>query len=187
MSFQFLLKAEARSLSVVQVLAMSDDEALALFRQLRWGEGEQVVCPHCGMAYRHYCRPTRKIWRCPGCQNDFTVTSGTIFAFHKLLLRLYLAAAILFTSAVKGTSALQVGRDLGVSHKTAYVISCKRFSRACWWAGRNARCRVRSCGRGARGRESPAGQQEGRPGRPPPGGASRPRQVLHPGDASGAQ
>jgi hypothetical protein len=30
MSLHFLLKAEARSLSVVQVLAMSDEEALAL-------------------------------------------------------------------------------------------------------------------------------------------------------------
>jgi transposase-like protein len=122
MSLHFLLKAEARSLSVVQVLAMSDDDALTLFRQLRRGEGEQVVCPHCGMAHRHYFRPTRKIWRCAGCQDDFSVTSGTIFAFHKLPLRLYLAAAILFTNAVKGISALQVGRALGVSHKTAYVL-----------------------------------------------------------------
>jgi len=122
MGLHFLLKAEARSLSVVQVLAMGDDEALALFRQLRWGEGEQVVCPHCGMAHRHYFRPTRKIWRSAGWQDDFSVTSGTIFAFHKLPLRLYLAAAILFTNAVKGISALPVGRDLGVSHKTAYVL-----------------------------------------------------------------
>ena len=75
-----------------------------------------------GMAHRHYFRPSRKIWRCPGCQEDFSVTSGTIFAFHTLPLRLYLAAVILFTNAVKGISALQVGRDLGVSHKTAYVL-----------------------------------------------------------------
>ena len=83
MSLHFLLKAEARTLSVVQVLAMSDDDAFALFRHLRWGEGEEVVCPHCGMAHRHYFRPTRKIWRCAGCQDDFSVTSGTIFALYK--------------------------------------------------------------------------------------------------------
>ena len=86
MGLPFLRKAEARRLSVVEVLAMSDDEALALFRQLRRGKGEQVICPHCGMAHWHDCRPTRKIWRCAGCQDDFSVTSGTIFAFHKLSL-----------------------------------------------------------------------------------------------------
>ena len=34
MSLHFLLKAEARALSMVQVLAMSDDDAFALFRHL---------------------------------------------------------------------------------------------------------------------------------------------------------
>jgi transposase-like protein len=85
-------------------------------------KGSKWSARHCGMAHRHYFRPTRKIWRCAGCQDDFSVTSGTIFAFHKLPLRLYLAAAILFTNAAKGISALQLGRDLGVSHKTAYVL-----------------------------------------------------------------
>jgi transposase-like protein len=122
MSLHCLLKAEARTLSVVQVLAMSDDDAFTLFRHVRWDNGEKVVCPHCGLVHRHYFRPARQIWRCVGCQEDFSVTSGTIFALHKLPLRLYLAAGILFANAVKGISALQVGRDLGVSHKTAYVL-----------------------------------------------------------------
>jgi len=74
------------------------------------------------MVHRHYFRPVRKIWRCAGCREDFPVTSGTIFAFHKLPLRLHLAAVILFVNAVKGISALQLGRDLGVSPKTAYVL-----------------------------------------------------------------
>ena len=124
MSWHFLLRAEARSLSLVQVLALSDDDAFTLFRRQRWGDGEDVVCPHCGMVHRHYFRPARKIWRCAGCREDFSVTSGTIFAFdkHKLPLRLYLAAVILFVNAVKRISPLHLGRDLGVSHKTAYVL-----------------------------------------------------------------
>lgn len=81
MTVGFLLKAKAVSLSLVQVLAISDDETLALFRPLRWGEGEQVVCPHCGMAHRHYFRPNRQIWRCTGYQDDFSATCGRIFAF----------------------------------------------------------------------------------------------------------
>ena len=122
MSLHFLLKAEARTRSLVEVLGMSDDDAFTLFRRVRWGDGDEVICPHCGLVHRHYFRPARKIWRCAGCQEDFSVTSGTIFAFHKLPLRLYLAAVILFANAVKGISALQMGRDLGVSHKTAYVL-----------------------------------------------------------------
>jgi transposase-like protein len=122
MSLHFLLKAEARTLSVVQVLGMSDDDAFALFRRLRWGDASDVVCPHCGTVHQHYFRRARKIWRCSACREDFSVTSGTIFAFHKQPLRLYLAAVILFANAVKGISALQLGRDLGVSYKTAYVL-----------------------------------------------------------------
>ena len=76
MSLHFLLSAEARSLSLVQILALSDDDAFTLFRRQRWGDGENVVCPHCGMAHRHYFRPARKIWRCAGCRADCSVTSG---------------------------------------------------------------------------------------------------------------
>jgi transposase-like protein len=83
MSLHFLLKAEARTRSLVEVLGMSDDDAFTLFRRVRWGDGDEVICPHCGLVHRHYFRPARQIWRCAGCQEDFSVTSGTIFAFHK--------------------------------------------------------------------------------------------------------
>jgi hypothetical protein len=43
----FLLTAEARSLSVREVFALSDEQAFDLFRELRWGKGEKVICPEC--------------------------------------------------------------------------------------------------------------------------------------------
>ena len=122
MSLHSLLRAEARSLSLVQILALSDDDAFVLFRRQRWGDGEDVVCPHCGMVHRHYFRPVRKIWRWAGCREDFSVTSGTIFAFHKLPLRLYLAALILFVNTVKGIFALQLDRDLDFSRFRRFQI-----------------------------------------------------------------
>ena len=100
MSIPFLLSAKARTLSVLQVAGMSDDEAFVLFRPLRWGDGDAVVCPHCGTVHRHYFKTRRQFWRCIACREDFSVTSGTIFAFHKLPLRIYLAAVILFANAV---------------------------------------------------------------------------------------
>ena len=48
-----------------------------------------------------------------------------MFAFHKLPLRIYLAAIAIYTNAVKGISALQLGRDLGVQYKTAFVLAHK--------------------------------------------------------------
>ncbi|WP_295579810.1 hypothetical protein [uncultured Lamprocystis sp.] len=53
------------------------------------------------------------------------MTSGTIFAYHKLPLSTYLAAIVIYTNAVKGLSALQLGRDLDVQYKTAFVLMHK--------------------------------------------------------------
>ncbi len=121
----FLLSAEARTLSVRKVFEMSDDQAFALFKEVRWGKGEVVVCPVCGVVGKHYFKATRKQWQCKDCKHTFSVTSGTIFAFHKLPLKVYLAAIAIFTNAVKGISSLQLSRDLGVQYKTAFVLAHK--------------------------------------------------------------
>ena len=123
----FLLSAKARTLSVLRVMQMelSNDEAFELFKEVRWGNGEEVVCPVCGVVGKHYFQRTRKQWRCKDCNHTFSVTSGTIFAFHKLPLRVYLAAIAIYANAVKGISALQLGRDLGVQYKTAFVLAHK--------------------------------------------------------------
>ena len=53
------------------------------------------------------------------------MTSGTLFASHKLPLRAYLAAIAIFRNEVKGKSALALSRDLGTSYKTALVLCYK--------------------------------------------------------------
>ena len=118
----FLLSAEARSLSVREIFTLSDDQAFDLFRELRWGKCGEVICPACGVVERHWFLASRQQWRCKACAHTFSVTSGTIFAHHKLPLRVYLAAVALYTNAAKGLSALQISRDLGVQYKTAFVL-----------------------------------------------------------------
>jgi transposase-like protein len=66
--------------------------------------------------------PAAPRFRCRACQCDFSVTSGTLFASHKLPLRAYLAAIAVFCNEVKGKSALALSRDLGVSYKTSFVL-----------------------------------------------------------------
>ena len=125
MSQHFLLSAQARTLSVRKIFELNNDEAFTLFREVRWGKGEEVTCPVCGVIGKHYFKVTRKQWQCKDCKHTFSVTSGTIFAFHKLPLKVYLAAIAIFTNAVKGVSSLQLSRDLDVQYKTAFVLAHK--------------------------------------------------------------
>jgi len=53
MSQHFLPTVEARSLSARGVSALSEEEAIELFRELRWGNGDEVVFPDCGVVERH--------------------------------------------------------------------------------------------------------------------------------------
>ncbi len=43
-----------------------------------------------------------------------SITSGTLFASHKLPLKAYLAAIAIFCNEVKGKSMLAMSRDLGL-------------------------------------------------------------------------
>ena len=119
----YLLTAKARSLSLMEIMRLSEEEAFELFKRSRW-TGGKPVCPRCGCT-EHYWIGTRKQWRCKSCNHSFSVTSGTIFANHKMPLRNYLAAIAIYSNAVKGISALQLSRDLDVQYKTAFVLAHK--------------------------------------------------------------
>jgi transposase-like protein len=125
MSQHFLQSAEAKTLSLAQVFRMSDADAETAFRKLRWPDTNgEPVCPLCGGLNAYECRrPNGALrFRCRACRADFTITGGTLFAFHKLPLRDYLAAIAVFCNKVKGKSALAPSRDLGVSYKCAFVL-----------------------------------------------------------------
>lgn len=128
MSSHFLLSAKARTLSLSAVLRMTDEEAERAFLRIRWhGTDGKPVCPHCACPTVYNCRKANGAprWRCKACRKDFSVTSGTLFAWHKLPLRTYLAAIAIFVNEVKGKSALALSRDLGVQYKTAFVMAHK--------------------------------------------------------------
>jgi len=104
---------------------MSDDEAHETFTAIRFADnGGAAFCPRC-QCTAVYAYTVRRIWKCKACQYQFSVTSGTIFASRKLAIRDYLAATAIFVNAVKGISALQLGRDLDVQYKTAFVLAHK--------------------------------------------------------------
>ena len=125
MTQPFLLTSAARTLSLASVARMGDEEAHDAFRMLRWAENEgNPVCPKCG-GVECYTYKARKIYKCKACRHQFSVTSGTIFADRKRPIRDYLLAIAIFVNGAKGYAALQLGRDLDMSYKCAFVLAHK--------------------------------------------------------------
>jgi transposase-like protein len=125
MAQHFLLSKAAKTLSLASVFTMKDADAEMAFRRIRWADTNgEPVCPHCGGVDAYDCRRLKGAprFRCRACVKDFTITSGTLFASHKLPLRCYLAAIALFCNEVKGKSALALSRELSVSYKCAFVL-----------------------------------------------------------------
>ena len=128
MSQHFLLSPAAKTLTLASVFRMSDAEAEDMFRRVRWSETNgEPICPSCGGTDAYDCRRPNGAprFRCRACKEDFSITSGTLFASHKLPLRAYLAAVAIFCNEVKGKSMLAMSRDLGLSYKTAFVLCHK--------------------------------------------------------------
>ncbi|CAN5499066.1 hypothetical protein BH10PSE7_BH10PSE7_44700 [soil metagenome] len=124
----FLLSKAAKTLTLAQVFRMGEKEAEAIFAKVRWASTEgQPVCPSCGGVDAYDCRRPNGAprFRCRACVKDFSITSGTLFASHKLPLRSYLAAIAIFCNEVKGKSMLAMSRDLGLSYKSAFVLCHK--------------------------------------------------------------
>jgi transposase-like protein len=125
MAQHFLLSAQARTLSLKEVYQAGEDAAYITFCKLRWPDTDgSPRCPRCNGA-KAYDLSTRRRFKCAACHHQFSVTSGTIFACRKLSFVDLLAAICLFVNAAKGTSALQLSRDLDVQYKTAFVLAHK--------------------------------------------------------------
>lgn len=127
MSQHFLLSAKAVTLSLFEIADLGAEEAYAAFRAVRFADnGGEPYCPNpeCERtACYEYAR--RRLFKCKGCEKQFTVTSKTIFASHKLKYRQMLMAIKLFVDGVNGDAALHMRRVLGLSYKTTFVIAHK--------------------------------------------------------------
>jgi transposase-like protein len=125
MAQHFLLSTKARTLSLADVLRLSDAEAYSTLKAIRFAENEgKPFCAKCG-GFEIYEYESRKIFKCKACGIQFSLTSGTIFASRKLAIRDILAAIVIFVNGAKGVSALQLSRDLNVQYKTAFVMAHK--------------------------------------------------------------
>ena len=95
---------------------------LAYLEQQLWNG--KPVCPHCG-SERVYRLANGKQFKCGNkktCDRKFTVLVGTIYENTKIPLSTWFGALYLLTAHKKGISSYQLGRDLGVTQKTAWFV-----------------------------------------------------------------
>jgi transposase-like protein len=115
------MSRRAVDVAVGDVCQMSEAQATDFLVRLRFGAWETVRCSLCGTIGKHYWRPADRRWQCEGCQNHFSVTSGTVFAYRKKPLQKLIEAALLWVNSAGGQAALELKRHLNVTYNTAYV------------------------------------------------------------------
>jgi transposase-like protein len=86
---------------------------------MRWPNGP--VCPSCGHG-EHYYLATQKRWKCKKCSKQFSVKVGTIFEDSAIALDKWLIALWMLVNCKNGISSYEVGRDLGITQKSAWFV-----------------------------------------------------------------
>src|SRR6267378_2595742 len=86
---------------------------------LRWPNGP--ICPKCEHG-EHYYLATQKRWKCKECSKQFSVKVGTIFEDSPIALDKWLIALWMLVNCKNGISSYEVGRDLGITQKSAWFV-----------------------------------------------------------------
>lgn len=89
--------------------------------QARW-DGVPV-CPYCN-SEKVYLFKDGKTFKCAEntCNNNFSVTVGTMYENSKLPLQKWFLAMYLIENHKKGISSCQLARDLGITQRSAWFV-----------------------------------------------------------------
>jgi transposase-like protein len=114
------------SIDLTNPIFSNEDAARKHFEALHWPDGP--VCPHCGVinqATELKGASTRPgLYKCRACEEQFSVTIGSVMESSHLPLNKWAAAFHLMASSKKGISAHQLMRQLGIgSYRTAWFLA----------------------------------------------------------------
>ena len=119
-------KSKSPILKALKLACIDEGSAVAFLENKRWGK--QPACPRCGdmdvyqMMGRDGQRNKDYRWRCRGCRKMYTVRTNTVFEETRLPLRVWVYAFWKACSSKKGISALQLSREMEITHKSALFI-----------------------------------------------------------------
>ena len=119
-------KTKSPILGSLRTATVSESNAVDFLEQHRWGD--TPACPRCGdtdvyqMRGKDGTRNKDYRWRCRGCKKMFTVRTGTVFEESRLPLRVWVHAFWRACASKKGISALQLAREMEITHKSALFV-----------------------------------------------------------------
>lgn len=119
-------KPKSEVLKALREAAVSENLAVEFLERERWHGSP--ACPRCGsvnvyqMLGRDGQRNKDYRWRCRDCKQFFTVRTGTVFEESRLPLRVWVYAFWKACSSKKGISALQLSREMEITHKSALFV-----------------------------------------------------------------
>src|ERR1022692_642705 len=94
--------------------------ATEFLARFRWFEGK-ATCPRCNGQKTSFLS-TRLIWKCKACKKQFSAKTGTVMEDSPIGLDKWLPAIWMVCGCKNGISSYEIGRDLGVSQKTAWFM-----------------------------------------------------------------
>src|SRR5688500_17116531 len=123
-----MVKNASPILSALKAATVDERAAVEFLEAQRWPNG--AACPRCGSANVYKMTATSGErnkdyrWRCRDCAGSkmFTVRTGTTFEESRLPLCVWVYAFWRACASKKGISALQLSREMEITHKSALFV-----------------------------------------------------------------
>ena len=118
-------KPKSQILEELRNAAVDEAKAAAFLERQRWSD--EPCCPRCGDkdVYRMMTGEQRNKdfrWRCRGCKQMYSVRTDSVLEETRLPLRVWVYAIWKAASSKKGISALQLSREMEITHKSALFV-----------------------------------------------------------------
>jgi len=122
-----MVKNASPILRALRAASHSEAAAVEFLEQHRWPTG--AACPRCGSVNVYKMTAADGIarnkdfrLRCRDCKQMFSVRTGTAFEESRLPLRVWVYAFWRACASKKGISALQLAREMEITHKSALFV-----------------------------------------------------------------
>jgi transposase-like protein len=115
--------ARARSLTEFQEAFPDEAGCAAFLFERRWQGG--FVCPRCGGERVAALKSRAHTYECLDCGRQTSITAGSVMHRSKLPLTVWFWAAHLMSTHSNGMSARQLADQLGLTYKTAWLLTQK--------------------------------------------------------------